>query len=138
MKHKFAVSLVASLVLGANAMADTVYLTVNSHVYEVNLIDNEFARDLKDLLPVTLSFRNFGANERIADLDKRIGPSSYKQTYEVKRGDLAYYVPWGNLCVFRVSYHSPDDLAPLGSMSEEAIKAVESAGTGVLSADRPD
>ncbi len=138
MKYKLACTLASSMVLGANAMADAVYLTVNSHVYEVVLLDNEYARDLKAMLPLSLSFKDFGKNERIAYLKESIGPSSYKESYEVKRGDLAYYVPWGNLCVFRVNYHSPYDLAPVGSMNEDALKAVESADFGVLSAKRPD
>lgn len=141
MKHKFTLAALTAgaLMMGAPAMADTVYLTVSGQTYEVDLLDNEFTADLKAQLPVTLVFENFKENERIAKLPQSIGPGEYTQSYDVKRSDVAYFVPWGVFCVFRVDYHTPQNLAPLGKISNEATIAIENSGSSevLLSAEPP-
>lgn len=119
---------VTAVLAQEDAMAANIQLTVQDKTYQVELYDSTAAQQLLQQLPLKLTFENFGRNERIAYLPHKLGISSYKESVQVKRGDLAYYVPWGNLCVFRVDYHSPDDLMVLGHMGEEAVKAVEQSG----------
>ena len=109
-------------------MAQDLTLTVNGTEYVITLNDSEEAQLLVQALPQTLQFENFGSNERIAYMSHKLPIASYKETIDVKRGSLAYYVPWGNLCVFRRAYHSPNDLVLLGQMDEAAVKAIEASG----------
>ncbi|HIV14905.1 MAG TPA: hypothetical protein IAB18_03195 [Candidatus Avisuccinivibrio pullicola] len=114
---------------GGSAMAQDIVMTVGERSFTVTLEDNAYAEEFLKELPVTLSFEDFGRNERIAYLDEKLSVRSYKEAVQVKRGDLCYYVPWGNLCAFRVNYSSPGDLLRLGSMSEEALRAIEGSGS---------
>ena len=101
---------------------------------EVTVDENTQAGKLfLNSLPLTLSFENFGSNERVAYLPKRLDMDSYDSHLSVKRGDMTYYVPWGNLAVFRKAYSSPSDLAPIGSMPENAISALEQSGDSEVS-----
>ncbi len=128
MKKKSFLYLSLALLLGGEVMAQDIIMQIKGQEYVVSLVDNAYTKDLIESLPQTLVFDNFGRNERVADLKERIGQDSYKKSLQVKRGDLTYYVPWGNLAAFRVYYSSPSDLVPLGSMSEEAISALENSG----------
>ncbi|MBU3826720.1 MAG: hypothetical protein IAA31_04425 [Candidatus Anaerobiospirillum merdipullorum] len=114
---------------GGTAMATDLTLELNGKNYAITLYDSKEAQLLLAALPQTLEFENFGSMERVAYLDKKLPLASYKQTVEVKRGSLAYYVPWGNLCVFRKDYHSPNDLVLLGEMNEDTVKAIEGSGS---------
>lgn len=118
---------------GASAMADTLNLNIEGKTYQIELNASAEAQLLKAALPLKLEFEDFGRNERIAYLPHKLDIKSWKKPVEVKRGSLAYYVPWGNLCIFRVDYSSPNDLVLLGQMSEEAVRAVEKHGSGTLS-----
>ena len=86
-----------------------------------------------EVLPLSLNFENFGSNERIAYLPHKLDMNSYEEPISVKRGGMTYYVPWGNLAVFRKSFSCSADLAPLGAMSEEAISALEKSGSADVS-----
>lgn len=108
-------------------MAQDLELKLNRTSYQITLEDSAQAQLLVEQLPLTLTFEDFGRNERIAYLPHKLDIAKWKQSAEVKRGDLAYYVPWGNLCVFRVNYHSPNDLVILGHMDEETVRAIESS-----------
>ena len=126
---KVAVGVALAAVTGGYAMAQDIVMTVGERSFSVTLEDNAYAEEFLNSLPVTLTFEDFGRNERIAYLDEKLAVRSYKESLQVRRGDLCYYVPWGNLCAFRVNYSSPGDLLRLGSMSEEAIKALEGSGS---------
>ena len=42
---------------------------------------------------------------------------------------FAYYVPWGNLCLFRIGGNAPSrDLVELGGVDETALQAVIQSG----------
>ena len=115
-------------------MAQDVIMTIADTDYKVTVDENTQAGKLfLNSLPLTLSFENFGSNERIAYLPKRLDMDSYDSHLSVKRGDMTYYVPWGNLAVFRKAYSSPSDLAPIGSMPENAISALEQSGDSEVS-----
>lgn len=115
---------------GSIAMAQDVIMTINDTEYVVTVDENTAAGKLfLEVLPLSLNFENFGSNERIAYLPHKLDINSYEEPISVKRGGMTYYVPWGNLAVFRKSFSCSADLAPLGAMSEEAISALEKSGS---------
>ena len=119
---------------GSIAMAQDVIMTINDTEYVVTVDENTAAGKLFFLLlPLSLNFENFGSNERIAYLPHKLDMNSYEEPISVKRGGMTYYVPWGNLAVFRKSFSCSADLAPLGAMSEEAISALEKSGSADVS-----
>lgn len=119
---------------GSIAMAQDVIMTINDTEYVVTVDENTAAGKLfLEVLPLSLNFENFGSNERIAYLPHKLDMNSYEEPISVERGGMTYYVPWGNLAVFRKSFSCSADLAPLGAMSEEAISALEKSGSADVS-----
>ena len=85
----------------------------------VRIADNPTSRDFVSMLPVTLSFRDFNAMEKIGDLPRRLttegstgGPAA--------NGDLICFVPWGNLGFFydaaRRDVSFDDQVIPIGTI----------------------
>ena len=96
--------------IGNEVMAQDVIMTIADTDYKVTVDENTQAGKLfLNSLPLTLSFENFGSNERIAYLPKKLDMRSYDKPLSVKRGDVTYYVPWGNLAVFRKSFSCGSD-----------------------------
>jgi hypothetical protein len=81
------------------------------------LYDNPSARDFASMLPLDLTIENFGPNEKIAYLPRKLteegsGPFGNERPY-----DLCYYMPWGNLAMFYDNYRHPG-LIRLGRFDE--------------------
>ena len=128
MKLKCAlVILIGSSFLGV-AMAQNIEMVVGEKVFEVQMIEHEAARDFVSQLPISVIFENFSTTERIAYLDKPLTIGASPTKTEPKSGDFAYYIPWGNICVFIRDFSPSDDLVPMGRMSAEAMDAVKNSG----------
>ncbi|KRA98074.1 MFS transporter [Devosia sp. Root685] len=90
------------------------------------LYDNPSAHDFYAMLPLALTIGDFGPNEKIAHLPRKLteegnGAFSNEQPY-----DLCYYMPWGNLAMFYATYRHPG-LIRLGRF-EEGYKALHERG----------
>ena len=109
-------------------MAETIEMVIGENVYPVELNDHDAARDLTARLPMTVTFENFGSTERIAYLKQPLTIGSAPTATDPKVGDLAYYIPWGNICVFVKDFRHSEDLVPMGKMSSEATEALKQSG----------
>jgi hypothetical protein len=90
------------------------------------LHDNPSARDFYAMLPLDLTISDFGRNEKIAYLPRKLteegaGPFENEQPY-----DLCYYRPWGNLAMFYAGYEHTG-LIRLGRF-EEGYRALHERG----------
>ena len=77
------------------------------------LYDNPVSRDFASLLPLSMSFRDYVGEEKIADLPRKLTTQTGLSGGEVK-GDFAYYAPWGNLAVFYKGFGKGGGLYILG------------------------
>lgn len=71
------------------------------------LYDNPSAWDFFSMLPLDLTITDYGSNEKIAYLPRKLneegsGPFGNERPY-----DLCYYKPWGNLAMFYADYRHP-------------------------------
>ncbi|MEV0493358.1 cyclophilin-like fold protein [Streptomyces atratus] len=62
--------------------------------------DNPAARDLADLLPLTVDLKDFHGTERIGCPPRKLNTAGAPEPTAAKAGDLACYAPWGNLALF--------------------------------------
>lgn len=98
--------------------------------FDVEMNGTEAAANFVKRLPLSQPFENFGKLERITYLKPALNTGKDALAASPKRGDLAYYIPWGNLCVFLIGGNAPsDDLVILRHMGEEALAALEKSGT---------
>jgi hypothetical protein len=77
-----------------------VQFDVEGTVLEASLDDTQAARDLVAQLPLTLPFEDYGGNEKIAYPPEELSNDEPPVDANVETGDLAYYVPWGDIIVF--------------------------------------
>ncbi|MDR9803091.1 cyclophilin-like fold protein [Rhizobium hidalgonense] len=93
-------------------------MAFNDLTLTATLYDNPSARDLGSMLPLDLRIEDYGRNERIAYLPRKLtekgsGPFSNEQP-----GDLCYFKPWGNLALFYADYRW-DGLIRLGRFDND-------------------
>ena len=84
-----------------------VRFTFNNLTVTAVLDDSPSARDFFSMLPLKLTISDFGHNEKIAYLPRKLteegsGAFGNEQAY-----DLCYYTPWGNLAMFYADYRHP-------------------------------
>ncbi|AYG70997.1 MULTISPECIES: cyclophilin-like fold protein [unclassified Rhizobium] len=88
-------------------------LTFNGLVLTATLYDNPSARDLASLLPLELKIEDFGGNEKIVRLPRKLTEEASGPFTNEQPGDLCYFKPWGNLALFYADYRW-DGLIRLG------------------------
>jgi hypothetical protein len=85
----------------------------------VRIADNPTSRDFVSMLPLTLTFRDFNAMEKIGDLPRRLTTQGSTGSAPAN-GDLIYFVPWGNLGFFydaeRRDESFDDQVIPIGTI----------------------
>lgn len=68
------------------------------------------------MLPVTLTFEYYNSAERIAYPPEELVTEGVEAGIEPKAGDLALYIPWGNIAVFCEDFRYSDQLIPIGKV----------------------
>lgn len=82
----------------------------------IKLDESKQARAFLKLLPLELSLSNFNGTEKIAILPKKLTISKEPEGFEPKRGDVTYYIPWGNLAIFYKDFRYSEHLVHLGKL----------------------
>ncbi len=114
--------------LESSAMAEILVIEVEKKVAGTLLLaENDAAKDFIKRLPLTLNFEDYGTTERIAYLKEPLSIGASNQTSTPNRGDFSYYVPWGNIAVFRKDFRESEGLIYLGKLSEDALHAIEAS-----------
>ena len=88
-------------------------MTFNDLSLTATLYDNPSARDLASMLPLKLRIEDFGSNEKIVHLPRKLTEDGSGQFGNERPGDLCYFKPWGNLALFYDDYRW-DGLIRLG------------------------
>ena len=91
-------------------------IAFDGQTFTATLFDHASARELAAMLPLELTLSDFGGNEKIAYLPRKLTELVRGPVPGAGAGDLCYYVPWGNLAFFHGSYESTRDLVRLGRL----------------------
>lgn len=95
----------------------TVRLTIGHEEVLIDLLDNPAAKAFAAQLPLTLPFKDYAGEEKIASLPKRLNASGSPTARDIFRespADFTYFAPWGNLAVFYKGFGSDGQLIALG------------------------
>lgn len=109
-------------------MAHTMKLTIKTHkgALHATLDDSAASRDFIKMLPITLKLEDYNRTEKIASLPERLSTADSPEGFMPRKGDMAFYAPWGNLCIFYRDFRYSPGLVLLGKIDGEAIaKLVE-------------
>lgn len=100
--------------------------------------DNPAVRDLLTMLPMTLEFEDFNGVEKIAYPPRDIRTAGSRPS-STGAGDLAIYVPWGNLAFFYAGERGAPsaDIVHLGvfDATPDQLQALESGDVTVAVVD---
>ena len=88
-------------------------ITFNGLSMTATLYDNPSARDLASMLPLKLRIEDFGSNEKIVHLPRKLTENGSGPFGNERPGDLCYFKPWGNRALFYDDYRW-DGLIRLG------------------------
>ena len=91
-------------------------VTFGPEAFTVSLFDNVSSRELAAMLPLDLTIEDFGGNEKIVHMPRRLQNLVRGPVPDAAPGDLCVYIPWGNLAFFHGSYESTRDLVRLGRL----------------------
>lgn len=78
--------------------------------------ENSASRNLIDRLPLTMSFQDYNATEKISYLEEELDISDAPDSCTPSVGMLTYYAPWGNLAFFYQNFRNSPQLIPLGKI----------------------
>lgn len=78
------------------------------------LYDNASARDFFSMLPLELTIDDYGGNEKIAYLPRKLTTEGHGPFGNTQPGDIGYWSPWGNLALYHGSYRYDPGLVRLG------------------------
>lgn len=129
--HRLLASLLFCLGLlsSGTAMSETIQVSVDGKSYPIEMADNADARAFIGRLPMTLTFENFGRNERIAYPKPALELERAARHFnKITRGTMTVYKPWGNIAIFLVDFPWNSDLADLGQISPEGLEAIRTSG----------
>ncbi len=109
-------------------------MTFDGRTMTATLYDNPTAQDFFSILPLDLIIKNYGPNEKLAYLPRKLteegsGPFGNEKPY-----DLCYFMPWGNLAMFYAEYKYPG-LIRLGRF-DEGYEALHAPGEFPLRIER--
>lgn len=109
---------------------NTMNITIKAGEKEIaaTLQDNAAARDFVARLPLTLTLEDYGDTEKISPLPGKLSTAGAPAMGQPFRGAIAYYAPWGNLCIFRKAFEPSRGLVILGSVDGEGMKALDVSG----------
>lgn len=101
---------------GDGAMGTRIRIGFENKSFTVTLEEHASAQEFASMLPLDLTISDFGGNEKIAYLPRKLTELVRGPLPNAAPGDLCYYVPWGNLAFFHGQYESTRDLVRLGRL----------------------
>lgn len=98
----------------------------NTTVFELN--SSRAAKDLYAQLPLSITVKNYGSNEKIFYPPKKLETADTPLA-DARAGTLAYYAPWGDVVMFYDSFGSAAGLYELGQAVSGSEYIQEMTGT---------
>lgn len=99
-------------------------LRVGESVFTATMYENQSVKDFASLLPITLTLGEYNREERSSRLPKRLSVDETEEGMNVSAGDISYYTPFRNLCIYYQDSGLSFCQVPLGKIENEAIEAI--------------
>ena len=94
-------------------------IAVNGTKLRATLLDNPSSQDFASMLPLTLKLEDYGSNEKIGYLPRKLTTKGSGPFSNEAIGDLAYYAPWGNFIFYYDRYRYSEGVIRLGKMEDD-------------------
>ena len=87
-----------------------ILMTFGEQVFEIVLSDSPAVNSLYEMPPLTVTFEDFNATERIAYLTEPLNMEGEPREFDPDIGDFCWYEPWGNLSLFYKDFRNSNGL----------------------------
>jgi len=94
-------------------------LTFNNEEVIVKMNDNPTSRDFMSLLPLTLTFKEFGGFEKLSVLDRELSTEDAPPGSDPEVGDFGYYAPWKDVNMYYKDWSYSSGLVILGEIESD-------------------
>lgn len=89
-------------------------MTVEGQEISIVLYDTPTDNALYEAFPMTLSFSDYNSTEKNAYPPEKLPTKGEPDATDPDVGDLCYFSPWGNLCIFYKDFGNSPGLIKLG------------------------
>jgi hypothetical protein len=94
-------------------------IRVGTQSFTAQLEDNSASRDLVSLLPLDVVFHDFGGQEKLATLPRKLDVSGMPTGDRAAAGDIGYYSPNGSLVLYYQDVGYWDGIVRLGRLENQ-------------------
>ncbi len=82
------------------------------------ILNTQSGKEFLSQLPASLKFEDYNSTEKISYLSKKLSAKGEPKGFTPKRGDISYYVPWGNLAIFYRDFRYSRSLIKIGELKD--------------------
>ena len=82
------------------------------------ILNTQSGKEFLSQLPASLKFEDYNSTEKISYLSKKLSAQGEPEGFTPKRGDISYYVPWGNLAIFYRDFRYSRSLIKIGELKD--------------------
>ena len=111
-----------------NDQQTRIKIIVGEEEMMATLYDHDAARDFIEMLPMTMELKDYASTEKIYGLSEKLSTKGSPSGSAARAGDIAYYVPWGNLVLFYKDFGYSNGLIILGRI-EWNIDVIKISGS---------
>lgn len=103
-----------------NAKGETtmIKMTFNGNEIRGEIENTRSGKEFLSQLPITLKFEDYNSTEKISYLPEKISGEGEPEGFTPKRGDISYYMPWGNLAIFYRDFRYSRSLIKIGFLND--------------------
>ena len=82
------------------------------------ILNTQSGKEFLSHLPASLKFEDYNSTEKISYLSKKLSAQGEPEGFTPKKGDISYYVPWGNLAIFYRDFRYSRSLIKIGELKD--------------------
>ena len=82
------------------------------------ILNTQSGKEFLSQLPATLKFEDYNSTEKISYLQSKLSGQGEPEGFTPKRGDISYYMPWGNLAIFYRDFRYSRSLIKIGTLND--------------------
>ena len=82
------------------------------------ILNTQSGKEFLSQLPASLKFEDYNSTEKISYLPTKLSGRGEPEGFIPKRGDISYYMPWGNLAIFYRDFRYSRSLIKIGELND--------------------
>lgn len=107
------------IILAQNSGEKTmIKMTFGGNEIYGEILNTQSGKEFLSQLPANLKFEDYNSTEKISYLPTKLSGRGEPEGYTPKRGDISYYMPWGNLAIFYRDFRYSRSLIKIGTLND--------------------